>query len=245
MSEINEILIDWLNKSRGTVSQSRDAVCGLLTALRGLEPLLREHPIVEVPEYGHSAPVDTSPGALLREAINKQLVNYQFTPMLLVTDTHKLPIRWLSPNSNDSKEIEATMIRTVCDLHNDGTLSRLHECLCGKWFMARSNNQECCSTVCRQKKWGKTDKGKAAGKKASKDSYDNKERQPHIRRIKAAIKDWQSKGDRFKATRDWKEWVADAASVTKVFITKAVNKREIVPPPEKLSRVRARNNRAC
>jgi hypothetical protein len=230
MSEICKVLTDWLNKSRGTVSHSRDAVCRLLTALHGLEQTLREHPIVDVPEHGPSVAMSTSPGALLRDAINKQLADYQFTPMLLVTDAHKPPIQWLSPDSNDSKEIEASMIRMVCDLHNEGSLSRVRECICGEWFMARSDNQECCSTGCRQKKWGKTDKGKAAGKKASKDSYNNTDRQPNLKRVKRAIEQWKLKSAPFRKRSDWKEWVAGASGINKVFITRAVNKGEIAPP---------------
>ena len=63
MSEIHELLISWLNKSRGTVSPSRDAVCKLLAALHGLEPLLREHPLATVPERGTSTLLHDSPGA--------------------------------------------------------------------------------------------------------------------------------------------------------------------------------------
>src|ERR1700686_3667024 len=114
MSEICEVLADWLNKTRGTVSPARERVCKLLTALHGLEPLLREHPIVEVPEHGPSVFVGTSPGALLRDAINKKFGDFQFTPSLLITETHKTTVGWLS---NDSKEIEAAIIRVVCDLH--------------------------------------------------------------------------------------------------------------------------------
>jgi hypothetical protein len=137
MSEICLILTQWLNKTRGKISPARQRVCELLTALHGLEVLLREHPIAEVPEFGPSVFVGTSRCALLRDAINKQLAEYQFTPKLLVTDTYATRIGWLS---NGSKEIETAMIQLVCDLHNEGTLSRFRECLSGEWFMARSGN---------------------------------------------------------------------------------------------------------
>jgi hypothetical protein len=218
MSEISKELIDWLNKSRGTFSCSRDTVCTLLTALRGLERTLREHPI------------DSSPGTLLREAINKQLAKYQFRPTLLATGAHSVPVGWLPPSSNDSNEIEATMVRWVCDLHNERMLSRVRECLCLKWFMARSDNQECCSTRCRQKKWGKTEKGRQAGKQASRESYNRTNREPHIKRINNAIERWNRLSAVFRKKTDWKEWVANAASVEKVFITRAVNKEEVIPP---------------
>jgi hypothetical protein len=227
MSEIGAVLTQWLNKTKGTVSPARERVCGLLTALHDLEPLLREHPIVEVPERGPSVFLHSSPGALLREAINKQLANYQFTPTLLVTDADKTTVAWLS---SDSREIEATMVRLVCDVYNEGKLSRLRECLCGKWFIARSDNQECCSTGCRQKKWGKTDRGKAAGKKASKDSYNNTDRQPNLKRVKRAIEQWKLKSARFRKTSDWKEWAVGATGINKVFVTRAVNKGDIAPP---------------
>jgi hypothetical protein len=227
MSEIGSILAQWLNKTRGTVSPAREGVCGLLTALHGLEPLLREHPLAEVPVQGHSVFMGTSPGALLRDAINKQLADYQFTPSLIVTDPHIARVDWLS--HEETRQIETAMIRLVCDLYNEGTLSQLRECLCGKWFMARGGQQHH-SLKCRQKLYAKTEVGRDRGKKASQAHYYRVERQPKIMAIQKAIKVWESKGERFKATHNWKGWVADAASVEKVFITRAINRREINVP---------------
>ena len=226
MSEINDVLTQWLNRTKGTVSPARERVCGLLTALHGLEPLLREHPMAETPERGPSIFLHSSPGELLRQAINKQLASYQFTPTLLITDAHRTTVGWLS---NDSREIEAAMIRLVCDLHNEGKLSQLRECFCGKWFMARRGQQHH-SVKCRQTVYAKSDNGRGNGRKASQAHYNREQRLPKIKAIGTAIKHWESKGKRFKATHDWKQWVADAASVRKVFITKAVNKGEIAPP---------------
>ena len=165
--------------------------------------------------------------------INKQLASYEYKPTLRVVGAHSMSIGWLPPDSNDAKEVEAAMIRIVCDLYNEGNLQRVRECLCGQWFMGRSDNQECCKVECRQKKWGKTDQGKAAGKKASSAFYDRERRAPQLKQIKKAIRSWESKSAKFKASHDWKKWVAEAASVSKVFITKAANKGDILSPPHR------------
>jgi hypothetical protein len=226
MSEQYAVLVGWLNKSRGTVSPSRDAVCKLLDTLRGLEPLLTEHPVAKIPERGPSIPVHDSPGALLRDAINKQLARYEFKPTLRVTGAQSMSIGWLPPDSNDSKEIEAAMIQIVCDLYNEGNLQRVRQCLCGQWFMGRSDNQECCKDVCRQKKWGKTDQGKAAGKRASKASYDK----GRLKDAKDALKRWKALTKRERHQQDWLVWVSKEAKIRKSSLLRLVDQGDIKRP---------------
>ena len=86
------------------------------------------------------------------------------------------------------------------------------------------------SSKCRQKLYTKTEEGRNRGKKASQDHYNRELRQPKIAAIKAAIAEWKSKSKAFRAEREWKGWVANAVSVEKAFITRAINKGEITPP---------------
>lgn len=221
MSEIGVMSAQWLNRSAG--SQAHEQVCNLLTALRGLEPLLKEHPVVQPQSDGTTAYLADSPGAILRDAINKQLAAYQFRPALNAEDAHTFKVDWMP---NGSSFGEAEMVQALCELHNEGTLSRLRTCLCGQWFMARSDNQECCSTQCRQKKWAKTGKGKEAGKLASKAFYDRE----RLQALKDALKNWKALPARERQRNDWLTWVSKAAKVRKTFIAAALEKDELTPP---------------
>lgn len=221
MSEIGVMLAQWLNHSKD--NPAHEQVCNLLTALRGLEPLLKQHRIVRKKENGTTEYIANSPGAILRDAINKQLAVYQFRPALNADDAHTFRVVWMP---NGSSFGEAEMVQALCELHNEGTLSRLRACLCGHWFMARSDNQECCSTQCRQKKWAKTGKGKEAGKQASKAFYDRE----RLQALKDALKSWKALPARERQRNDWMKWVSKTAKVRKAFIAYALEKQSIKPP---------------
>lgn len=203
-------------------------VCNLLAALRGVEPVLKEHPVVEEKTDGTTNYLDKSPAALLRDEINKLLDAYTFKPSLSFTDTHAAGIHWFptSTDRNKTATTEHTMVRLICDLHNEGKLSRLRECVCGQWFLARRDNQDCCSTRCRQKKWGQTDKGKEASQKASEAFYNR----GRLHDVNNALKKWNALQARERQGNDWLTWVSKTAKVRRAFITAALEKGEITPP---------------
>lgn len=64
---------------------------------------------------------------------------------------------------------EGTAAAELIELGGAVRLIRL--CICGKWFAARSYNQECCSAKCRQRKYERTDKAKEKARRRGQRCY--------------------------------------------------------------------------
>jgi hypothetical protein len=92
----------------------------------------------------------------------------------------------------------------------------LRECLkCPKWFVAEDPRAEFCSKRCG---------GNARSARLRKREHDRK-----IEKARRAIKNYLTRPARF-AKMTWKEYVSEAAGVSKKFLTTAVRDGELSPP---------------
>jgi hypothetical protein len=91
---------------------------------------------------------------------------------------------------------------------------------CGRYYLKKRASQKVyCSRRC----------GNAATAVARTSKRIEAERNDKLRRVKTAIREWRSA----KTQQDWKHWVATRAGVDLRFLTRAVNKGDLVPPTTK------------
>ena len=185
--ELGNMLAQWLNAAQGLsigVSESAgpanpayEEVRGLIESLGMLEGTLKAHPILSVTKGRPSVFLAASPGALLRDSINAVLGRYQFVPTLIVAGKRKVRLGWqcATPDSEQRKTMgDATMVRVLCTLADEGALSRLRHCAssdCGRWFMADRGNKEFCSVKCRRRHQGTSEAFKAKRRDYMRDYY--------------------------------------------------------------------------
>ena len=87
---------------------------------------------------------------------------------------------------------------------------------CDRYYIKKRASQKVyCSRKC----------GNAATAVARTKERIEHERKDKIKRAKAAMKKWKSSATR----QDWKHWVAEKTEIDPRFLTRAVNKRELVP----------------
>ena len=160
-SEKTEMLAQWLNWVRlGNSAEALGAygeVVGLIGKLAGLETVLRQFPVAEVPVDGPSHFLFDSPGALLRDSINEQLARSPVIRSLRFSGAQEAELGWLSatPENEERKTLaKSTMIQILCDLADEGLLSSLKQCSlldCGRWYSAVRSNMTYCKVKCRRK----------------------------------------------------------------------------------------------
>jgi hypothetical protein len=90
---------------------------------------------------------------------------------------------------------------------------------CGRYYIKKRASQKVyCSRKC----------GNAATAIARTSERIANERRDKLDRAKKALKEWKSGGDR----TDWKHWVAQKTGIDSRFLTRAVNKGDLVQPKE-------------
>lgn len=70
-----------------------------------------------------------------------------------------------------AKSLEANAAYFAVELAEKNALDGLRECICGKWFFARQHDQKSCSTVCRHKRYERTDEFRAIRREYMKNYY--------------------------------------------------------------------------
>jgi hypothetical protein len=93
---------------------------------------------------------------------------------------------------------------------------------CGKYFIKkRSNHKVYCGRYCAHI---------ATAKKSTRERLD-REHKKNVTSVQAAIEKWDALKRR--PVSGWKEWVSKKVpGITPKFLTRAVNKRELIPPSE-------------
>ena len=220
-----EMVANWLNDELAGSGAAYEPVSRLVEALSGLGPLLREHPVAKAGKNGTTEFLDASPGALLRDAINKSLAKYQFKPTLLTTGEQSVRMKWLSVRESG----EATMIAVVCDLYNAAMLSVLGRCeVCKKWIAKAKADRKFCSAPCRFTFYAQTEKGKQYHGAKAKEQYERK-RKPTLDKVGRVLREWERKP--LGAGVDWKaRMVKRVPEVSKAFLTRALKNGEIQAP---------------
>lgn len=231
--EIGKVITDWLNGGKAYSSPAYERVSTLIEGLHGLEPLLREHPLVSENEDGTTPYVGTSPGALLRDAVNAQLAEYQFKPTLIVTGANNVRVKWLSKDGTG----EASIIELVSDLFNVGKLGMVGKCeVCKRWLVMTKADRKFCSPKCRSNFYARTDKGRQYHGAKAREQHERK-RKPLLGKVSRVLKEWERKP--LKAGADWKaKMVQRVPEVSKAFLTRAVKNGELREPAAKLYDVR-------
>ncbi len=88
---------------------------------------------------------------------------------------------------------------------------------CGNYYIKKRASQDVyCSRRC----------GNAATAVTRTRERTHSERKGKLRRAKTAIRKWRS----VKTQQDWKSWVARTTKIDPRFLTRAVNKGDLVPP---------------
>ena len=175
--EIGRTVCEWLNRQAPEKAASMK-VAKLIEALQGLEPILREHPLVEDRPNGTTQVLSKSPGEILRKAINSQLIGCNFTPSLYVEDRNSMRVSWLPVGES----AEVTMIGRVCELYNAEKLSLVCRCEgCDLWLAKTKSDRKFCSVKCRSNWHAQTELGKAYHGEKAKEQH-QRVREPKLQR---------------------------------------------------------------
>lgn len=166
---VGEMLANFLNAAKGLAKQ-REVVeifhlCRQLDELRRKKPPfpLPKQPTQEVTEY-------LSQYYMLTKRLNNALEKYRFRPVLAGHDPYR--IDWFvakpgKPSKREIKQAEASgtvplpsisAINIILEMTANGTLDRVRECICGRWFFAATNKKVVCSDACRFEKYKQKDK---------------------------------------------------------------------------------------
>ena len=104
----------------------------------------------------------------LQRAINAHLAEFLFSPVL--NTQHPYSVFWRPSSDSRSrapvKPLTAAVlavippsgaIKCVLDMTEQGTLGRVRQCVCGKWFFAQTNKKVVCRDACRFRKFKQKD----------------------------------------------------------------------------------------
>jgi predicted RNA-binding Zn ribbon-like protein len=168
---LEENVLRWLNgvqldRERGNTEKSRQRVRRLLEKLKAVSAV----PPALILAYSKKRrlPKDLNRVA---EEIDEQLRDYP---------THKC-LAWDRNGELDfgdplvvknRPEGEAAAALSAVELAQMHLVDRLRQCICGKWFGARSRNQKSCSSKCRHRRYEQTEEFKAKRRKYMRDYYD-------------------------------------------------------------------------
>jgi hypothetical protein len=109
---------------------------------------------------------DTSQKYSELNELNAALRKFQFVPALL--PGHKICWRGLNQRATEPGTIPAAnFVKLVLDMTEDGTLDRVRQCFCRRWFFAQTNKKTVCSDACRFQKFKHGDQKRFKKKRAA------------------------------------------------------------------------------
>jgi hypothetical protein len=106
--------------------------------------------------------------------LNAILRKFQFVPALRGPDPYT--IIWTGRAGQDDERNAiptASFVQAVLETTEDGTLERVRQCLCGRWFFAQTTKKIVCSDACRFQKF-----------KEGNEKTFNKERAAYMRKYR-------------------------------------------------------------
>jgi hypothetical protein len=152
-----ERLVAFLNRDTN-LSEGRTRAVEILKFCRQLD---------EMPTAARS-PADARVGHLLR-AVNAHLETFRFAPVLSGQNPYFVFWRPIADLSAPDKQIEPLtakelssmpppsfdieIIRLSLEMTESGTVGRIRQCICGRWFFAQSGKKQVCSDACRIEKF--------------------------------------------------------------------------------------------
>lgn len=201
-----EMLAQFLNVTKGSSKQNR--VFRVLKCCQELEPLRWKEPLsVEIVESPEKIGREVRK-AQLQKTINQALRKCRF--LLYVRVDYRFNVSWLParPTKLTKAEIsryresgnqvgklpigEMGAIQFVLEMATAGTVGRIRQCRCGKWFMAKTNKKVVCSGTCRFKKYQE----KESFKEHRREYMRNYTRNPKVRAKRSQGRTSKQKGTR-------------------------------------------------
>jgi hypothetical protein len=92
--------------------------------------------------------------------LNSVLKVFRFIPFLYGGDPYQVFWRGMSAEGTElgTRTIPAAnFVKVILDMTEVGTIDRVRQCICGRWFVAQTNKKVVCSDACRFKKFKQGD----------------------------------------------------------------------------------------
>jgi hypothetical protein len=129
-------------------------LCRELDALRRERQALREREALSVVSISEIDNVTSQVGSALNR-LNKALRSFEFGPHVGGLDPYF--VHWGVLRSAGTTDFlprpAASFVQSILETLTNGALDRVRQCICGRWFLAKSNKKLVCSDVCRFRKF--------------------------------------------------------------------------------------------
>ncbi len=105
----------------------------------------------------------------LNMEINEQIGKYPASPILMFSPTGR--ITFGHDFLNRKNELEAATAYSIMSLAEWGTIDRLSQCMCKRWFRKLRRNQKSCGPGCRHKLYEQSEAFKARRREYMREYY--------------------------------------------------------------------------
>jgi len=143
------------------------------------------------------------------DELNGQLSSFSFSPQFSIGVKKTFRVSWVpgmgsrrfggGPFADAAELAESENAMRVIRLMEQGLLSSIRKCMCGKWLVARMKKQTFCSTACRQAEFRSTERYKAKRREYMRNFYDKTMRKSRRDR-KVSAKNTKGRYDKCRST---------------------------------------------
>jgi hypothetical protein len=162
-----EMLATFLNSAKDDVTQSH--AVGIFELCHQLDSLRKSKPPFPFPQKPTAAVTEyVNKRYDLLKAVNQALSKYHFHPHLVGHDPYQVNWMVAEPTGQEIKNPAQAIgdsilippisaINIILEMTANGTLDRVRQCICGRWFFAATNKKVVCSDACRFEKYKQKD----------------------------------------------------------------------------------------
>ena len=91
------------------------------------------------------------------DSINRELRKFTYSPQLFQSRGRRgFELDWLASESEDPRRGNQVALWYLLELFDMGWTTRIRQCHCGTWFVARTKNQRYHTSACRVQLYGNT-----------------------------------------------------------------------------------------